>query len=73
MATDSMQSILSQIRQLSLDEQRTLVEEVQRSLSTPAKQTSGVSLLNLRGLGKEVWRGVDVQEYLRGERDAWDG
>jgi prevent-host-death family protein len=23
------------------------------------------------GLGKEVWKGVDVDAYLRGERDEW--
>lgn len=24
------------------------------------------------GLGKEVWKDLDVDEYLRGERDAWE-
>ena len=24
------------------------------------------------GLGKEIWKGVDVDAYLRGERDEWD-
>ena len=23
------------------------------------------------GLGKEIWKGLDVDEYLRGERDPW--
>lgn len=23
------------------------------------------------GLGKEIWEGVDVDAYLRGERDSW--
>lgn len=25
----------------------------------------------LRGLGREVWEGVDVQDYLDRERDGW--
>jgi AbrB family looped-hinge helix DNA binding protein len=25
----------------------------------------------LRGLGAEIWEGVDAQEYVRGEREAW--
>ena len=29
------------------------------------------SILDLRGLGKEVWQGVDVTEYLRSERQSW--
>jgi hypothetical protein len=27
----------------------------------------------LRGLGTEIWRGVDAQEYVHQERDGWDG
>ena len=31
------------------------------------------SILELRGLGKEVWRGIDAQEYVNQERDSWNG
>ena len=31
------------------------------------------SILELRGLGKEVWQGVDVTEYLKSERESWHG
>jgi hypothetical protein len=30
------------------------------------------SLLELRGLGKEVWEGVDPVEYVKQERDSWE-
>ena len=30
------------------------------------------SLLELEGLGEEVWKAVDVKEYLRQERSSWD-
>ena len=26
----------------------------------------------LRGLGKEIWKGCDAQGYVNAERDAWD-
>jgi hypothetical protein len=29
------------------------------------------SLLELRGLGKEIWAGVDAQEYVNRLRDEW--
>lgn len=29
------------------------------------------SLLELQGLGKEVWEGIDVQEYVNRERQVW--
>ena len=31
------------------------------------------SVLELRGLGKDLWRDVDVAEYLNRERDSWHG
>ena len=31
------------------------------------------SLLELQGLGKSIWQGVDVDEYLRRERSSWSG
>jgi len=30
------------------------------------------ALDELRGLGREIWAGVDVQEYIDSERDSWD-
>lgn len=29
-------------------------------------------LLELEGLGAEVWSGVDVEKYIRRERDSWN-
>jgi hypothetical protein len=31
------------------------------------------TFLELRGLGKELWRSVDVDQYLEEERNSWDG
>ena len=30
------------------------------------------SLLELEGLGKEIWSGMDAQEYVNQERSSWD-
>jgi hypothetical protein len=29
-------------------------------------------LTELRGLGKEIWEGIDAQEYVNQLRDEWD-
>jgi len=31
------------------------------------------SIMELEGLGKEIWEGIDAQEYVDRERDSWDG
>lgn len=33
---------------------------------------NGRSLRELRGLGKDIWKGVDAQEYVNVEREAWE-
>ena len=36
----------------------------------PAKPVRRLS--ELRGLGKEIWQGMDAQEYVNQMRDEWD-
>lgn len=31
-----------------------------------------IDMLSLAGLGAEVWRGIDVGQYLERERVSWD-
>jgi hypothetical protein len=31
------------------------------------------SILELEGLGMEVWKDVDVEKYIEEERNSWDG
>jgi hypothetical protein len=34
--------------------------------------SSALSLLQLAGLGAEIWEGIDAQEYVAGLRSEWD-
>ena len=38
----------------------------------PATHTER-SILELEGLGKEIWEGIDAQDYVDQERRAWNG
>jgi len=35
-------------------------------------EATPLSVLELQGLGEEVWAGVNGDEYVRRERQAWD-
>lgn len=39
---------------------------------TLPKQPRRYSILELRGLGKEIWRGVEAQTYINELRKEWD-
>ena len=51
---------------------RSVAQEVIDLLGKATETFEPVSLLDLRGLGKECWKGVDPVEYIRRERDSWD-
>ncbi len=60
---------------LTPDEQMRLIEDLskfirQRVTLAPKPKRS---LLELEGLGKEIWNGIDAQEYVNQERDSWNG
>ena len=72
MALDAAQHILQQVRQLSRDEQLDLVAQIQHGLARPVSASPPRSILELQGLGKEAWGALDVQTYLRHERESWN-
>jgi hypothetical protein len=65
--------ILQQARTLSVQERKELVELLVDSLDVPeAVPHQQRHLSDLRGLGKEIWDGVDAQEYVNQLRSEWD-
>jgi len=72
MTTGVYDSVMGQARRLTLTDQLRLLEElatlVRRRVTTQAR-----SILELQGLGKEIWQGVDAQEYVEQERASWRG
>lgn len=53
-------------------EHRSLAQEVIHLLEESAGKQKLHSILELRGLGKELWKDVDSVEHVRRERDSWD-
>jgi hypothetical protein len=61
------------VQALGPADQLRLIADIVGRLSGELDRQSRRSLLELQGLGKGVWQGVDVDEYLRGERSSWNG
>jgi plasmid stability protein len=53
-------------------ERRSVAQQVAQILSEALEAPKELSILELRGLGKEIWEGVDAAEYIRRERESWD-
>lgn len=73
MSTYAYRQILNQVQQLTPDEQLQLMEDLLTILRRQVGRKPLHSILELDGLGKEVWKGIDVQEYIDRERDSWGG
>lgn len=53
-------------------QRRSLSQEVIQLLTQALEDPGTQSVLELRGLGKELWKGVDAAAHVERERRSWD-
>ena len=59
--------------ELSADEMIRLSAELAAQAAAKSANSQPLNLLDLRGLGKEVWNGVNPEHYIAEQRDSWGG
>lgn len=67
------QDIRRQVENLSTSEQLRLLEELAVMVRHRVLVKPKHSIMELEGLGKEIWHGLDAQEYVNQERASWNG
>jgi hypothetical protein len=61
------------IEHLKPNEQLSLIEIMSARLKKTLKQEKTKhSVMELEGLGADIWKGIDAQEYVSKERKSWD-
>jgi hypothetical protein len=65
--------VLRNVESLSRAEQLRLISELAENLRVEAAPETRTSILDLQGLGKEIWQGTDAQDYVDRERESWNG
>ncbi len=69
----TVKEIVAQIRALPLEQRKEVAKLAIDTLTEPSVPTEeSRSLLELGGLGAEIWQGIDAQEYVNQLRDEWD-
>lgn len=63
--------IMQQAQALSPQERKELVKLLVDSLEVESVEPQR-HLSELRGLGKDIWQGIDTQEYVNQQRSEWD-
>ncbi len=72
MSTEDYDEILEQVQLLTLDDQLRLLEDIASMLRQQFTTQPKHSIMELEGLGKEIWEGIDVEKYIEEERNSWD-
>lgn len=61
------------IQHLRPEEQLSLVEIISAGLKkTLIKKKVKHRITEIEGLGADIWKGIDAQEYVCKERESWD-
>ena len=66
------EALYGKLQERAEREHRSLSQEVVHLLSQAVEEPEPLSILALKGLGKEVWRGTEAARYVEEERRAWD-
>ena len=60
--------ILNQAQHLTLDEQLRLLEDLAAHIRRQIIHQPKHSIMEFKGLGKEIWQSIDVEKYINEER-----
>ena len=64
---------VKEIQTLTPEEQLNLVKVISAGLKKTLRgKEAKHSVMELEGLGADIWKGVDAQEYVLKERNSWD-
>ena len=65
-------ALYESLRTRAKRERRSVAQEVIYLLAQAIEPEAPRSIMELKGLGKECWEGIDPVAYVRAERDSWD-
>lgn len=65
--------VMNRVHRLTSNDQLRLLEDLAALIHQKAVIPKKRSILELQGLGKEIWKNIDVQEYINKERSSWNG
>ncbi len=73
MSTAVYGEVLSQVQNLRPGDKLRLLEDLTTLVRREIAPQPRRSILELRGLGKHIWQGLDVRAYIEEERASWNG
>jgi len=72
MTSDAYQTVLQMARELPVEEQLQLIEDLISVARHRVKAEPLHDIMEFHSIAKEAWQGVDVEQYINDERNSWD-
>jgi plasmid stability protein len=64
-------TVYRRLKERARRQQRSMAQEF-HILEQSGAESDRLSILELEGLGKDLWAAVDAVEHVEGERSSWD-
>jgi plasmid stability protein len=65
-------ALYKKLKAKAKSQHRSVAQEITHILTEVLERRDPLSILEIRGLGKEHWAGIDPAEHVEGERRSWD-
>jgi len=65
-------SLYRKLQKRAKQEHRSVAQEVTKILDAALGSPEPLSILTLRGLGREQWIGIEAAAHIEAERKSWD-
>lgn len=65
-------ALYRKLRERARRKHRSMAQEVTHILERVLEEEEPLSILELEGLGSEIWKEIDAAEHVARERSAWD-
>jgi uncharacterized protein (DUF488 family) len=73
MQDTNYRKLLDEVEKLAYTDQLRLLEQIAVLIRRKTTVKSHRSILEMQGLGKEIWQNIDAQKYVDEERNSWNG
>ncbi len=64
--------IYKEILNLPVNEKVILFSRLMNEISIYIARKQTLNFYDIKGIGKDIWKDIDAQEYVNKERDSWD-
>jgi hypothetical protein len=72
MQPKKLENIYREISKLNNKEKKIILSKLVTEINLTSSNDEKYTITGIRGIGKEIWREVDAQNYVNNERAAWD-